>query len=42
MRLIPRPVLNRATVYSDCVAGVPVDNLASRLNAASQIVDDSS
>ena len=42
MRLLPRPVLNRATVYSDCVAGVTVQELATRLNAASQIVDDAS
>lgn len=39
MRLLQRPTLNRANVYSDCVTGVTVAELSSRLNAASQIVE---
>lgn len=42
MRLLPIPVLSRATVYSDCVAGVTVTELSSRFNAAIQVVDSAS
>jgi hypothetical protein len=42
MRLLPIPTLSRATVYSDCVAGVAVTELSTRFNAAIQVVDAAS
>jgi len=42
MRLLPRPTLNQSNVYSDCVTGVAVTELSSRLRAASQTVEAAS
>jgi len=42
MRLLPIPALSRATVYSDCVAGVTAAELSVRFNSAIQVVDAAS
>ncbi|MGE8704920.1 MAG: HNH endonuclease [Achromobacter sp.] len=39
MKLMPKPTLNRSTVYSDCVAGLGAGELSDRFIAASEFVD---